>query len=53
LTGFHEQEASHIDLLQTFAGEEGVKAIYKEAVAKCYLWHEFGDMNLIMKQARS
>ncbi|WP_054708797.1 S-adenosylmethionine:tRNA ribosyltransferase-isomerase [Bacillus sp. JCM 19041] len=51
LTGFHEEEASHMHMLEAFIGKEAVHSIYKEAIDKGYLWHEFGDMNLIMKES--
>ena len=48
LTGMHEPEASHLDLLTAFLAAEQIKDAYSEAVAKQYLWHEFGDLNLII-----
>jgi S-adenosylmethionine:tRNA ribosyltransferase-isomerase len=48
LTGLHEPEASHLDLLSAFVDPEQLRSAYAEAVAKGYLWHEFGDMNLIL-----
>ena len=48
LTGMHEPEASHLDLLTAFLPAEQIKSAYTEAVAKQYLWHEFGDLNLII-----
>ena len=48
LTGMHEPEASHLDLLTAFLPSEQIKDAYSEAVAKQYLWHEFGDLNLIV-----
>jgi S-adenosylmethionine:tRNA ribosyltransferase-isomerase len=48
LTGLHEPEASHLDLLSAFVDPEPLRSAYAEAVAKGYLWHEFGDMNLIL-----
>ena len=48
LTGFHDPMASHLAMLYSIAGEEVVKAAYKEAVTAGYLWHEFGDSNLIL-----
>ena len=48
LTGMHEPEASHLDLLTAFLPAEQIKAAYKMAVDKQYLWHEFGDLNLIV-----
>ena len=48
LTGMHEPEASHLDLLTSFLPAREIQSAYTEAVAKQYLWHEFGDLNLII-----
>jgi S-adenosylmethionine:tRNA ribosyltransferase-isomerase len=48
LTGLHEPRASHLDLLQAFLSEEKIQRAYEEAVSRAYLWHEFGDLNLII-----
>ena len=48
LTGLHEPEASHLDLLSAFLSPEKIRAAYDEAIARKYLWHEFGDLNLIL-----
>jgi S-adenosylmethionine:tRNA ribosyltransferase-isomerase len=48
LTGLHEPEASHLDLLSAFLPAEQIHAAYREAIARRYLWHEFGDLNLIL-----
>jgi len=48
LTGLHEPEASHLDLLSAFLKPSLIKASYEEAIIKKYLWHEFGDLNLIV-----
>jgi S-adenosylmethionine:tRNA ribosyltransferase-isomerase len=48
LTGLHEPEASHLDLLTAFLPAEQVRSAYEEAVRLRYLWHEFGDLNLIV-----
>jgi S-adenosylmethionine:tRNA ribosyltransferase-isomerase len=48
LTGLHEPEASHLDLLRAFLSPEKIHAAYDEAIARKYLWHEFGDLNLIL-----
>ena len=48
LTGMHEPESSHLDLLSAFVQPERLKAVYLQAIEKQYLWHEFGDMNLIV-----
>ncbi|MGH2510624.1 MAG: S-adenosylmethionine:tRNA ribosyltransferase-isomerase, partial [Ktedonobacteraceae bacterium] len=48
LTGLHEPQASHLDLLQAFLPEKSLYRAYQEAVKLGYLWHEFGDLNLIV-----
>ena len=48
LTGLHEPEASHLDLLTAFLPAEKIREAYEEAVRSRYLWHEFGDLNLIV-----
>lgn len=48
ITGMHEPEASHLDLLSAFTGKQDLLRAYLEAVDLSYLWHEFGDMNLII-----
>jgi S-adenosylmethionine:tRNA ribosyltransferase-isomerase len=48
LTGLHEPEASHLDLLTAFMPAAAIRAAYEEAVRERYLWHEFGDLNLIL-----
>lgn len=48
LTGFHEPHASHLDLLAAVAGTDVVASGYAAALAGGYLWHEFGDVNLLL-----
>lgn len=48
LTGMHEPEASHLDLLTAFLPAEQIQIAYEDAVKRGYLWHEFGDLNLIV-----
>jgi S-adenosylmethionine:tRNA ribosyltransferase-isomerase len=48
LTGLHEPQASHFDLLQAFLARDKILRAYEEAIARGYLWHEFGDLNLIL-----
>ncbi len=48
LTGLHEPEASHLDLLSAFLPAEQIRGAYEEAIQRKYLWHEFGDLNLIL-----
>ena len=48
LTGMHEPEASHLAMLEALAGISHIKVAYDEALRKGYLWHEFGDLHLIL-----
>jgi S-adenosylmethionine:tRNA ribosyltransferase-isomerase len=48
ITGFHEPEASHLDLISAFLNPEEIRKIYAEAIKRKYLWHEFGDLSLIL-----
>ncbi len=48
LTGFHEPRASHLAMLEAFAGREHLRKIYEAALVGGYLWHEFGDLHLIL-----
>jgi len=48
LPGLGTPEASHLDLLSAFLSPEKIRATYDEAITRKYLWHEFGDLNLIL-----
>jgi S-adenosylmethionine:tRNA ribosyltransferase-isomerase len=48
LTGFHEPKASHLAMLAAIGGREHLRKAYASALAKGYLWHEFGDLHLIL-----
>jgi S-adenosylmethionine:tRNA ribosyltransferase-isomerase len=48
LTGFHEPKASHLDMLAAIVDQDVLAATYREAIAEGYLWHEFGDVNLLL-----
>ena len=48
LTGLHEPTASHLWMLEAIAGRKHLRAAYSEALAERYLWHEFGDVHLIV-----
>jgi S-adenosylmethionine:tRNA ribosyltransferase-isomerase len=48
LTGFHEPEASHLDMLAAITDRAVLDDTYAEAIRHGYLWHEFGDVNLLM-----
>jgi S-adenosylmethionine:tRNA ribosyltransferase-isomerase len=48
LTGWHEPEASHLAMLEAIAGRALLERCYAQAVAEGYLWHEFGDVHLVL-----
>jgi S-adenosylmethionine:tRNA ribosyltransferase-isomerase len=48
LTGMHEPEASHLAILETLAGLSHIKTAYDAALQEGYLWHEFGDLHLLL-----
>lgn len=48
ITGMHEPEATHLAMLEALAGLSHIKIAYEEALQKGYLWHEFGDLHLIL-----
>ncbi|MFF9621141.1 S-adenosylmethionine:tRNA ribosyltransferase-isomerase [Streptomyces griseosporeus] len=48
LTGLHEPQASHLLMLEAVAGGAAVRRAYEEALRGHYLWHEFGDMHLVL-----
>jgi len=48
LTGWHEPMASHLAMVEAFAGRSLLEASYRAALDAGYLWHEFGDSHLIV-----
>ena len=48
LTGWHDPQASHLQLIQAAAGQTLLQRSYRAAAARGYLWHEFGDLHLIL-----
>jgi S-adenosylmethionine:tRNA ribosyltransferase-isomerase len=48
LTGLHEPDSSHIDLLRATAGEALLERSYEAGLERGYRWHEFGDSHLIL-----
>ncbi|MFK8909692.1 S-adenosylmethionine:tRNA ribosyltransferase-isomerase [Streptomyces sp. YS-3] len=52
LTGLHEPQASHLLMLEAVAGRAAIGAAYAEALSGLYLWHEFGDVHLILPDER-
>jgi S-adenosylmethionine:tRNA ribosyltransferase-isomerase len=64
LTGLHEPRSTHLAMLETLVeressapaskhppvtpGREHLEIAYAEALREGYLWHEFGDLHLIL-----
>ncbi len=59
LTGLHEPRSTHLSMLEALAGRgsvcplatsstEHLEVAYSEALKEGYLWHEFGDLHLIL-----
>jgi S-adenosylmethionine:tRNA ribosyltransferase-isomerase len=48
VTGWHEPEASHLEMLRAAAPEELLDRSYSAALDHGYLWHEFGDSHLLL-----
>jgi S-adenosylmethionine:tRNA ribosyltransferase-isomerase len=48
LTGWHEPEASHLQMLRAAAPDELLDRSYAAALEHGYLWHEFGDSHLLL-----
>ena len=48
LTGLHEPRSSHLAMLEAMAGRGILETAYNEALEEGYLWHEFGDLHLIL-----
>ncbi len=48
ITGWHEPEATHLLMLEAVAGADLLEQCYREALATGYLWHEFGDVHLVL-----
>ena len=48
LTGLHEPRATHLAMLAALTGHGHLCHTYAQALAQEYLWHEFGDLHLIL-----
>jgi S-adenosylmethionine:tRNA ribosyltransferase-isomerase len=48
LTGFHEPRATHLAMLEALASHAHLQVAYNAALAEKYLWHEFGDLHLLL-----
>jgi S-adenosylmethionine:tRNA ribosyltransferase-isomerase len=49
ITGWHEPDASHLLMLEAIAGRETIERSYRAALEHGYLWHEFGDSHLLLR----
>jgi S-adenosylmethionine:tRNA ribosyltransferase-isomerase len=50
LTGLHDPRTTHLAMLEAFLDRRALRAAYAGAVARGYLWHEFGDSHLILRR---
>jgi S-adenosylmethionine:tRNA ribosyltransferase-isomerase len=48
VTGWHDADSSHLQLLEAVGGHELLARSYREAADHGYLFHEFGDAQLIL-----
>ena len=48
LTGLHEPESSHLEMLRAAVGDVLLERTYEAALEHGYRWHEFGDSHLIL-----
>lgn len=49
ITGWHEPNSTHLDILVALAGRAAVAHSYEIALRERYLWHEFGDSHLLVR----
>jgi S-adenosylmethionine:tRNA ribosyltransferase-isomerase len=52
LTGFHDRDSSHMQMLEAIAGPELIERSQRVAADAGYLRHEFGDVQLIEARRR-
>jgi S-adenosylmethionine:tRNA ribosyltransferase-isomerase len=48
LTGLHEPQATHLDMLSAFVSPNVLAPAYPQAITAGYLSHEFGDVSIIV-----
>lgn len=48
LTGLHGPRSSHLAMLLALAGQAHISLAYEQALQLGDLWHEFGDLHLIL-----
>ncbi len=49
ITNFHQPGSSHLMLVAAFIGEENVRRIYTEAIAKEYRFLSYGDSSILFR----
>jgi S-adenosylmethionine:tRNA ribosyltransferase-isomerase len=52
ITGMHEEDGSHIMMLEAFQGKETLKRMSEYANEWGYMYHEFGDLSLIFRNRK-
>ncbi len=53
VTGMHDEGASHLELLASLVEPAKLAEAYREAAAKGFLWHEYGDLTLILARPKA
>jgi S-adenosylmethionine:tRNA ribosyltransferase-isomerase len=48
LSGLHEPRATHLAMLAALVGLPHLRRVYTAAIREGYLWHEFGDLHLML-----
>ncbi len=48
VTGMHDSQTSHLAMMYAFTRPVYLQDAYQDAVERGYLWHEFGDVSLIL-----
>jgi len=46
ITGMHEKESTHLEMLKSFSSMNELEIAYRTAIDNGYSWHEFGDLML-------
>ncbi len=50
LTGLHEPRATHLAMLEALTDRAHLQMAYMESLQERYLWHEFGDLHLLLPE---
>lgn len=50
ITGLHEPQATHLLMLLSMASQAHLRRAYRAALDERYLWHEFGDLHLLLRK---